>query len=87
MLSQMTDEQLVHHLVGLGQWAKIRAQELKYFTEHLQPQQLQAAPGSAQSANLQYALATYIGGVEEIMQRCREAEAELGRRLAQKAVS
>lgn len=81
-MQHYSDEQLLHHLAGLGEWTRIRAQELKHFTEHL-PQQMQAAGGEPNRlASIQYALTTYINGVQDLVNRCREAEQELVRRTA-----
>lgn len=82
MLEKYTDEQLLSHLAGLGEWTRIRAQELKYFCEHLPARHAAAAGNPRQQESLRYALNTYIGAVEEISRRCREAEAEYARRTA-----
>lgn len=85
MLERYTDAQLLEHLKGLGEWSRIRAQELKYFTEHL-PEKLAAAAGDRQKeASLRYALSVYVGALQEMVDRTREAQAELDRRAAVKA--
>jgi hypothetical protein len=80
MLDRFTDEQLLAHLAGLGEWAAIRAGELQYVTERLSEEFAKADP--PRKASLRYALSVYVEGVEELARRCREAQAELERRGA-----
>jgi primosomal protein N'' len=85
MLDAYTDEQLLSHLTGLGQWTKVRAQELYYFTEHLPATVAEAKGDPVKETSTLYALKTYIGAVQEMANRCREAQVELERRISVKA--
>jgi hypothetical protein len=83
-MQSYTEEQLLHHLAGLGQWTRIRAQELRHFTEQLPSLLKEAGEDPARAASLHYALRTYITGVQDMVDRCREAQQELERRTAAK---
>lgn len=85
MLNRYTDEQLLNHLTGLGQWVKIRAQELGYFTQHLPAKLADAGCDPQKQASLQYALLVYLEALEETVSRCRSAQEEFNRRAKVKA--
>lgn len=82
MLERYTDEQLMSHLIGLGQWTQIRARELKHFTEQLPAKMAEAGEDPVRQATLRYALHIYIDGVQDLVHRCREVQAEVDRRTA-----
>lgn len=84
MLDQLTNEQLLSHLIGIGQITRTRAQELKYFTDNL-PAKLAEAMGDPQKeSSLRYGLDTYLSNLEELLKRGRQAQAEIERRIPAK---
>lgn len=82
-MQNFSDEQLLHHMTALGQWTQIRARELQYFTEQLPGALAKAAGNPEQEASLVYALTTYVDGVQDLVDRYREVQEELARRLTQ----
>jgi hypothetical protein len=82
MLTAYSEEQLLSHLTGLGAWTAVRAGELRHFVEHLEEQMAAAGGRPGRGDSLRYALGVYIDGVEDLVRRCREVEAELVRRAA-----
>lgn len=80
MLKAYSDAQLLARAHEISQWARVRAQELYYFTHHL-PGALAAAQGDPERIRTQlFAFRCYVDGLQEQVDHARGALAELERR-------